>query len=97
MCGTHGCAIGECPIVFPKDWVFGELGTPVLKNSTFVKDSSMEFFDLNSEEDSALFHGNSLHDITGKQVFKFLSSKTKRKTVANRLRKFVKLKKNGII
>jgi hypothetical protein len=22
-CGTAGCAIGECPIVFPKDWKFG--------------------------------------------------------------------------
>lgn len=30
-CGTSGCAIGECPIVFPRYWKFSEDGDPVLR------------------------------------------------------------------
>jgi len=30
-CGTVGCPIGECPIVWPENWVFNEKGKPVLK------------------------------------------------------------------
>lgn len=27
-CGTNGCALGECPILWPEDWVFGAMGYP---------------------------------------------------------------------
>lgn len=30
-CGYAGCAIGECPIVFKRDWEFGPKGNPSLK------------------------------------------------------------------
>lgn len=32
-CGTHGCAIGECPVVFEDDWYFeGTFQKPYLRN-----------------------------------------------------------------
>lgn len=34
-CGTTGCAIGECPIIFPRDWYFSSDGynyLPSLRN-----------------------------------------------------------------
>lgn len=39
-CGTSGCAIGECPIVFPDDWIWTEDGDPVThENQGSVDDS----------------------------------------------------------
>lgn len=67
LCKTNGCAIGECPIVFPEDWEFVEMIlfsseiVPVLKN--FDKDSNGSpsfksaelFFDINEKESEILF------------------------------------------
>ena len=103
-CGTRGCAIGECPIVFPRSWKFGKNGSPVLKKSKNIAYSGKNigysgvmFFNLSFDEFDALFKGNALNNSSGRQVFKFLSITAKRKTVANRLRKFVELKVEGII
>lgn len=65
-CGTRGCAIGECPIIFPRDWVFAKeynVYSPVLKS--VAKDimaisqpeirSGMEWFDLTRREYDSLF------------------------------------------
>lgn len=30
-CGSCGCGIGECPILFKRDWVFGKRALPVLR------------------------------------------------------------------
>lgn len=95
-CGTHGCAIGECPIAFPGSWEFGRNGFPVLKNKADVLESGKEFFNLSANEYRTLFIGNSLYS-NGKRVFRLLREKARRKTVAKRLRKFVKLKEEGVI
>lgn len=54
-CGTTGCAIGECPIAFPQDWGFSELGTPRLNGELNIRDSAMKFFEIESGEFSHLF------------------------------------------
>jgi hypothetical protein len=61
-CGTMGCAIGECPFVFPKYWKFVDSGVrnervPILKtaksNAPFY--SVEEFFGINGREYDHLF------------------------------------------
>ncbi len=59
-CGTNGCAIGECPFLFPKHWEI-RLSAPVLKNFTAVEylndseESGEKFFGLTSNEYTLLF------------------------------------------
>ena len=50
-CGYAGCALGECPIVFPKLWQFAVDGTPVLRTSD--KDNK----DLDGSRESESFFG----------------------------------------
>lgn len=68
-CGTSGCAIGECPIVFPNEWSFNKrFGFNPVLNGTRIKggfagdyqkqgssDSGMKFFGLSYEEYKLLF------------------------------------------
>ncbi len=49
-CGTRGCAIGECPILFPKEWEFNGVGLPQAKTM-----SNPKFFGLNHYEYEFLF------------------------------------------
>lgn len=61
ICGTYGCAIRECPAVFPEDWIFNKKGGLTLLSSTsksFDRDTddyAMEFFDLDWDEYKYLF------------------------------------------
>ena len=59
-CGTCGCAIGECPIVFPKDWCFSKYFEPKLRtmplSKMFVEQvSGMKFFGLTMVEYCHIF------------------------------------------
>ncbi len=59
-CGTSGCAIGECPIVFPEYWHFKRVrffaGEPsLIRNSNDVVSDSREFFNINTDEFCHLF------------------------------------------
>jgi hypothetical protein len=59
-CGYAGCAIGECPIVFPGSWVFSIAADPVLKENkdkmgAHPFDDAKEFFALDREETEHLF------------------------------------------
>ena len=49
-CGTNGCAIGECPILFPEDWKFDGYGMPILLNG-----SIRDFFGIDPEQYRHLF------------------------------------------
>lgn len=65
-CGTCGCALGECPTVFPEQWELGPLnGTrrdPTLQqNGTITEHDAAKFFGLISQEVEAVFFGNSLY------------------------------------
>lgn len=53
-CGTAGCAIGECPIVFPDEWKFDKLGGIVLRSG----DDHTVFFDITDEQYDHLFLPN---------------------------------------
>lgn len=44
-CGISGCAIGECPFIFP-EWVFNNEWLPVLIGQPHPQPSAMIWFDL---------------------------------------------------
>ncbi len=60
-CGTSGCAIGECPIVFPRHWKFGENTFPSLKSFSdnefgeATEKSGQIFFGITDDEYEDLF------------------------------------------
>lgn len=61
VCGTHGCAIGELPIVFPESWYFQENGLPRLKVEYVTKFAGtgrdvIEFFGVSYGELCGLFY-----------------------------------------
>lgn len=95
ICGTAGCAIGECPIIWPNEWVFNWLGTPILKDENNSLKSAIIFFQIKEAERMHLFEPNkqiiSLYD--GEHLF---SNATKEQVAAN-IREFVKRKENETI
>ena len=55
-CGTSGCAIGECPFVWPEEWSFDLLeGMPVLRKCSGPMDSACKWFGLTDNEACHLF------------------------------------------
>lgn len=56
-CGTRGCAIGECPIAFPRQWKFGLDGMPVLRDSVvgWTHSSGEKFFRISTAQFEFLF------------------------------------------
>ncbi len=93
VCGTAGCAVGECPAVFPKDFKFKSSLSGVyiaLKGSAVHNlNAAAVFFDLSDEEAQYLFmpggapwFGNEYRNyLTGR--------KATAKQVAKHIRKFV--------
>jgi len=88
-CGTNGCAIGECPIIF-KSWKFDDEGDPCFKGFSSAMRSAKEFFDINFPESEHLFLPRRQHaDIYGG---KFLEATATRKQVARNIYAFIKIK-----
>lgn len=92
-CGTEGCAIGECPFVFPEDWEFCECGQlsvkPRLKSSagTRYHDSlsdAIDFFHLKGIEARLLFM-----PFGGEFQEDSLSDKATAAQVAQQIREFI--------
>lgn len=57
-CGSHGCAIGECPIVWPDEWMFSPHLGPVLRDKygrKTIMESTMAWFALTEHEAYHLF------------------------------------------
>jgi len=60
-CGTKGCAIGECPVLFPEDWKFSPVGdrSPILRseesNDVFSIGCAAIFFGLSYQDTECLF------------------------------------------
>lgn len=96
-CGTTGCAIGECPIAFPRDWEFDVNRSPVLKGKPgLTKGSGLEFFGLTNGEFNYMFIPCGLipdfHGATRNGVYvtigKSLPGRSSKNTVAKRIIKF---------
>lgn len=82
-CGTAGCALGECPFVFPRDWefcgpFFGDLKLKS-KPRDLAFNCAVEFFGVEFGEVFHLFYPNNQlpekfggirlkHDATSKEV-----------------------------
>jgi len=98
-CGTMGCAIGECPIIF-RDWKFKlsskSLGLgkfiPIYKNYRKPHTSGEKFFGINTNEYRHLFipSGQKTYWFGGK----FLEKTATKKQVAANIEAFIKLKTN---
>jgi len=87
QCGTTGCAIGECPIIFHKYWTFEPNdGLPILKQKPeerkhgIVWDSIMTFFGISHEDALYLFDSQTYE----------LEEFTTKEEVAERILNFIK-------
>lgn len=91
-CGTMGCAIGECPIIFPKFWHFNEMTEPLLRTDDGNDPirSAMEFFDISRNEAFHLFmpSSQSPHYYGGQ----YLNGRATKEEVAANIRAFIKVK-----
>ena len=101
-CGTSGCAIGECPVLFRTDWEFDPKHLlPQLRNATFRGDDPLEnaavYFGLTPDEAKVLFNPPMVGSDTV-QVGPFfqLPSKTRRQGVAKQIRRFITWKKKEL-
>jgi hypothetical protein len=102
LCGTNGCAIGECPIVFPRQWKFSCSG-PVLRGGQPLADifgispklSTLEFFKLNEAEQNHLFNPNG--QIPESYGGKMLGAEATRNQVARNIEIFIARKEAGKI
>jgi hypothetical protein len=57
-CGTNGCAIGECPAVWPDDWSFNAFGMPTVRGNNKYTNSAAsgeKWFELTHDEFRLLF------------------------------------------
>ena len=100
-CGIMGCAIGECPIVFPDEWKFQEIGyntfRPICGGLLNPSTSAQLFFDLNYLDVRVLFYPHFIE--VYEQYLKNNNTKlvrlevdaTKEQVAAN-IRKFVEFK-----
>lgn len=100
-CGTMGCAIGECPIVFPEFWAWradysGDEFEPRLRGSKNDWICDVEkFFNVTAEERRHLFHpGEQIPDRFGGI---YLKNKASSQQVANNIFEFINLWKDGKI
>lgn len=95
-CGSAGCAIGECPIVFPRQWKFAKqwCSTPVLRrvNHTHPFSAAEKFFKLGKD---ACLHLFSPHcQITGQYGGKHLDNSATASEVAANIDAFIKTQKH---
>lgn len=88
-CGTLGCALGECPVLFKKDWAFyTELDIPILRNKDFgALTSAKEFFGIEELAVEHLFYPKMQN--TKNFGGKFLTDKATRRQVANNILAFI--------
>ncbi len=87
VCGTSGCAIGECPIVWPNDWKFTESGRAIIRNELYGFNSAEKWFELTSDETLHLFEPEDQN--TDKYGGKCLGPTATRQQVAKNIKAFI--------
>lgn len=97
-CGTMGCALGECPTVFPDDWVlvrgYPNLISEVLEGyAAAPRSSAAQFFDIDQEEVDHLFYPTMQQ--CGKYGGKKLCMYASKEEVAANIRAFVEVMDNA--
>lgn len=106
-CGAAGCALGECPAVFPSEWRFIKNPTklghasglyshyiPVIDGEVSVEDSAITFFGLSSAEDNHLFYPYEQQPELYGGVE--LTGNATREEVASNIREFVRIKQAAL-
>lgn len=92
-CGYAGCALGECPILFPEDWIFGVWGPRLINlEDRSVIYSATVFFDITTEEADHLFFPR--NQDTTKYGGKELNRYATKEEVAANIRAFITVKEN---
>ncbi len=97
-CGTNGCAIGECPVLFPRQWFFYELNRPMLRSHGSTQQSGEDFFGISQEEYRHLFLPSDKWETTQQpKLFggRILGPRAKKQSVANNIRAFIKKKEEN--
>ncbi len=105
-CGTSGCALGECPIVFPRDWKFGLLDVTGWMDETFVSLKDTKYDSGDFVNDIAIKDAKKFFGLTHKQALHlfypssqnpslyggdYIDETATRKQVASNIREFVKV------
>lgn len=90
ICGTAGCAIGECPVIWPDEWEFCTVGLPTLKDKYTPRGSATSFFGIISKEYDHLFIPT--HQNINEYGGKVLGIDATKEQVATNIREFVKRK-----
>lgn len=92
LCGTLGCAIGECPTVFPGEWEFAN-NSPVLKGTVDTEVSIRKFFNFSVEDDyPPLFAPGGRTGDTGYGKTCYLPDEATREEVADNILAYVEWK-----
>lgn len=100
-CSTSGCALGDCPTLFPKQWHFYQ-GVPALigRGSAYMTEayySAALFFGMTEMESDTLFKpGSGSIDVCGKRLFRMPLLST-RFDVAKNLKRYLKIKKGVVL
>ena len=95
-CGTQGCAIGECPVIWPNDWAYVDslptlriLGSDPHEGSITTSIAGRAFFHLTAGEYEYLFiPGNETNNRRNA-----LSQYASKEDVANRILRFCEIVK----
>jgi len=91
FCGTAGCAMGECPVVFPRHWEFLEYDVAIKGQPHSGFYSGAKFFGLSAEEHNHLFMPG--YQNVESYGGRYLGVRAKRESVASNIRAFLKKKK----
>ncbi len=98
LCKTSGCAIGQCPFVFPKDWRISEHGnfnSDILLKRDSTNDISgdgVKFFNITNDEFDALFMPGGYVSVGDKKTWT-LGDKAKPRRVGQNILRFIELRK----
>jgi len=95
-CGTSGCAIGECPVVFNRSWAFKKGYPHLIRNSALsVGNDAKKFFGIEYKMYQHLFEPSYItnpyaHQAPSRFGGKILYANATRKAVAKNILAFIK-------